>query len=114
MSEQNDNIVKIAHGPLVQIELWQQVLKDAGIESRVVGTDLSSSFGSALPGSLELWVHEADQAKAEAAIQLAESQRGHPSSVPPPHGIPESDRPDPGSGQHFPGGAKFNTGDRGH
>jgi|GEM_PF-870733 hypothetical protein len=114
MSEPSDDIVKIADGPLVQIELWQQVLKEAGIDSRVVGTDLSGSFGSALPGSVELWVHESDRAKAEAAIQLAESERGRPAATRPPHGIPESDRPSPGSGQHFPGGAKFNTGERGH
>ena len=108
-------VVKVASGPLVQIELWQQTLTEAGIKSQVVGTDLSAGLGSLLPASVELWVNVDDEPAAQAAIQLAERKKGHshhPSDA--PHGIPESDRPHKGpEGDHAPGGTKFNTGPRG-
>ena len=71
-----DEVVRVAAGSVVQIELYQQALKDAGVTSgRVVGTDLAGSFGSALTGSVELWVAQADAAKAAAAIERLEADR---------------------------------------
>jgi len=65
MNPSDDDIVRVATGNLVQLEIWQARLKEAGIESRVVGDDLSSSIGSILPGSVELWVHERDLPRAQ-------------------------------------------------
>lgn len=113
MDRNPDDIVRVASGSLIQVEVWQDAIKDAGIESRVVGADLSGSFGSVLPGSIELWVHQDDRAAAEAAIQRAEERKGHADQERPEYGRPESDtlgKP----GQPYPGGARFNTGERGH
>lgn len=113
MRENPDDIVRAAVGPMVQVEVWQQALTEAGIESRVVGTDLSGSFGTVLSGSVELWVHSDDLEKAEAAIARIEKEKGHHSTDRPTHERVESEE-SPRVGEHFPGGAKFNTGDRGH
>lgn len=77
MNEDQEHIVRVASGTLVQIELWQQRLKEAGIESKVVGENLAASFGTALTDSVELWVHESDQEKALASIRFAEAEMGH-------------------------------------
>lgn len=71
----HDEIVRVASGTLVQIEMWQQRLREAGLQSKVVGENLSQSFGTALTGSVELWVHQNDEEKARAAIKLAEEER---------------------------------------
>jgi hypothetical protein len=74
MKAPDDEIARLATGNLVEVELWQQQLKEAGIESRVVGEDLTSSFGSALSGAIELWVHRDDFARAEEVLEEAEKQ----------------------------------------
>jgi hypothetical protein len=70
------DVVKVYSGTMVSAELYQQALKDAGIESRVVGLSLTASFGSALPGSVELWVKGEDAEKAVAAIKRFEAEKG--------------------------------------
>ena len=64
----DDAVVRAYSGPLVLVEVYQTVLAEAGIESRVVGTDLSAGIGSALPATTELWVHENDLARAQELI----------------------------------------------
>lgn len=80
MIDDADEVVRAAAGPMVQVEIWQKVLKDAGIPSKVVGTDLTASFGTALPGSVELWVRKGDFDRAEAALRDAEAHRGEEES----------------------------------
>jgi hypothetical protein len=70
MKPSDDDIVRVATGNLVQVEMWQVRLKEAGIESRVVGDDLYSSVGSILPGSVELWVHERDLQRAQEILAM--------------------------------------------
>ena len=82
MIDDADEVVRVAAGPLVQVEMWQKVLKDAGIPSKVVGTDLSAGFGTALPDPIELWVRAADYDRAEAAIRSAEEHRGSAERAP--------------------------------
>jgi hypothetical protein len=72
-----DEVVKVYSGPLVEVEVYQRVLKESGIDSRVVGTDLTASFGSAIPDSIELWVHRGDAEKAVAAIQREQDRKAH-------------------------------------
>ncbi|MBN9119416.1 MAG: DUF2007 domain-containing protein [Planctomycetes bacterium] len=69
MTRDRDDVVRAYAGPLVLVEMYQAALKEAGIESRVVGTELAAGFGSALPGSVELWVHRLDLPNAEAVIE---------------------------------------------
>jgi hypothetical protein len=93
MTPNPDEVVKVAYGELVDIEMYQRALKDAGIESRVVGQELDASFGSALLGSMELWVHAGDAERAAAVIRRLEEEKGKPERpAPPPHGHPESER----------------------
>lgn len=72
MTRDRDDVVRAYAGPLVLVEVYQAALKEAGIESRVVGTELTAGLGTILPASVELWVHRADLPKAEAAIERAE------------------------------------------
>src|SRR5262245_47693379 len=75
MSRDPNDVVKVYSGPMVIVEEYQQVLAEAGIEAKVVGEALLASFGSAIPDSVELWVHSADLDKARAAIERFEQQR---------------------------------------
>ncbi len=77
MSEGQD-VVKVYAGPYVTAEIYQQVLREAGIEARVVGEALLAGFGSALPDVVEVWVPQQDAEKALAAIRLYEAERDKP------------------------------------
>jgi hypothetical protein len=63
-------------GPLIEVETYQQVLSEAGIESKVVGTELTAGLGTALSASIELWVHLGDEERAIAAIKYHNEQKG--------------------------------------
>jgi hypothetical protein len=76
MNPDPNEVVSVFRGTTVEAETFQQVLADAGIEGKVVGEALTASFGTALQGSVELWVHQKDADKAIAAIKFAEEQRG--------------------------------------
>jgi hypothetical protein len=67
-------------------------LNEAGIESRVVGTELTAGLGTAIQDSIELWVHKGDAEKALAALRYAEDHKGETEKAPAPHGIPQSER----------------------
>lgn len=75
MSEQHDDVVKVASGDMVHIEIYQQTLGDAGIQSRIVGDDLEASFGSAIPNSIELYVKEEDFERAEKLLEKLEAEK---------------------------------------
>ena len=76
MAHDPDDVVKVADGPLVQVEIWKQALADAGIDGRVVGEQLTAGLGSALPDSVELWVHRSDESRAVAVLQETEAHKG--------------------------------------
>ncbi len=73
-TETQNDVVKVYSGSLVTAELYQQALKEDGIESTVVGLELSASFGSAVPNSVELMVKGEDMEKALASIKQFESE----------------------------------------
>jgi hypothetical protein len=74
MSHDPNDVVKVYSGPLVTVETYREVLRDARIESRIVGTALTSVFGGAVPDTVELWVHQSDKEKAVAAIEVYEQR----------------------------------------
>ena len=76
MKPHDEDVVKVYSGSMVSAELYQQALKEASIESQVVGLSLAASFGSAIPDSVELWVKSEDADKATAAITRFEADRG--------------------------------------
>jgi hypothetical protein len=97
MTANENDIVCVARGSLSQVQIWQGLLRAAGIESRIVGDNLTAGLGTALPGSIELWIHSADAEAAEAALAGANdhSRREPESHRIAPHGHPASDpRPD--------------------
>ena len=104
MTADPNDLVRVRGGSLTQVQLWQDLLRAAGIESRVLGEALTSGPGTAIPGSVELWVHRKDADAAEAAIAGAgrHHQREPESHPVPPHGHPVSDnKPDRSRGpQH--------------
>lgn len=69
------DVVRVYSGPVVQVELYQQVLTEAGVTSKVVGLDLAAGVGSALQNSVELWVKSEDAERAAAVIRLADEKR---------------------------------------
>lgn len=95
MTDDPNDVVKVAAGSIVAVEMYQRELKEAGIPSKVVGLNLEASFGSAIPNSIELWVHKSDAEKAAAVVERTERERGqplpegvehpHPTSDPEPH-----------------------------
>jgi hypothetical protein len=95
--------VRVAAGDdLVTIELYQQALKEAGIVSRIVGGALDASFGTAIPNSIELWVHRSDVEKAVAAIAQMEAESKHAHHDRPTHPHPTDDPAKPHPGGHGP------------
>lgn len=92
--EANDEVVRVFAGSLVEAEIYQNVLNEAGIENRLVGAALTAGFGSAIPGSVELWVHRRDAEKATAAIRrYDENPKEPPPRFPPPVSDPKPPRP---------------------
>lgn len=77
MTDDPNDVVKVATGSLVALEMYQRELKEAGIPSKVVGLNLEASFGTAIPNSIELWVHKSDAERAAAVVDRAEKERGH-------------------------------------
>lgn len=88
MTNDPNDIVRIASGTLVEMTALQNELEDAGVPCRVVGDDLTAGLGSTLPGSVELWIHRSDAVRAEALIAGSE-KHAHHSKPKFPH--PESD-----------------------
>lgn len=68
MTDNEDEVMRVYSGPLVLVEVYRATLEEAGIQCRVVGTELSAGLGSALPESTELWVRQSDSARAEELI----------------------------------------------
>lgn len=85
---ESSDVVRVASGSLVEVELWQAALTDAGVESRVVGDDLSAGLGTALPAPIELWVKQEDLARAVAALRYAQEQHEQRTK----HPNPESEK----------------------
>ena len=102
MTPDPHDVVRVAAGEMVQIELYQQALKEAGVESNVLGDALESSFGTAIPGSIELWVHRSDAERAAVAIERLEAERGIQRAEKQTHDRPSDTSERPRQGGHGP------------
>jgi hypothetical protein len=76
MSENSDDVVRVASGTLIQVKFWAAALDDAGITARVVGGELTGGLGTALGDSVELWVHRKDEPAAVATLERVEAEKG--------------------------------------
>jgi hypothetical protein len=97
MKDDPKDLLRVSTGSLTLVQLMHGLLENAGIESCLVGDNLAAGLGTALPDSVELWVHRSDAAAAEAAIVGAGGHhQREPESYPiPQYGHPKSDpRPD--------------------
>lgn len=77
MTPSADEIVRVASGNLIQVELYQSALRDAGIISHVAGDELSAGLGSTLVNSVQLYVRHADEPEAVRILTQLEADRGH-------------------------------------
>jgi Putative prokaryotic signal transducing protein len=104
MKDEPKELLRVSTGSLTQVQYMRELLENAGIESQVVGDNLTAGLGTALPDSVELWIHRNDATAAEAALAGAEKHhQWNPESHPvPSHGHPVSDhKPDHSRGpQH--------------
>lgn len=106
----SDDVVKAATGTLVEMNELAGRMQDAGIPCRIVGDDLTAGLGTAIPGSVELWVMTPDAERAAKVIDGSAMTREsgeprsnfpHPESDPKPdrtqgpHHFPERHRPNP-------------------
>lgn len=102
MNTDPNEAVRVAAGDHVVIELYRQALDGEAIQANVLGEALEASFGTAIPRSVELWVHRADAPRARAVIRKMEEDRGgtfietdetHPKF---PHPTDDPHKPHPG------------------
>jgi hypothetical protein len=66
----DDDIICLAHASTpAEAHIWQNVLEEEGIHSRVVGDFLDAGMGD-IPGvRAELWVRAQDAERAQAIIE---------------------------------------------
>jgi hypothetical protein len=83
MTPDPTDVVRVASGDHVVTELYRNRLAEEGIEARVLGESLEASFGTAIHGSVELWVHRGDAARAAEVIRQMEEERGEPAAAVP-------------------------------
>lgn len=70
-----DDIVMLASGETVQVELWRMALAEEGIDGRVMGIALDAGLGTAIPDSVELWVRAEDAERAAGVLRALEANR---------------------------------------
>jgi hypothetical protein len=101
MSHEHEDVVKAATGSLVEMNLLKDELEEAGVFVRLVGDDLATGLGSALSGSVELWVRAADAGKVTAILERDAklAQLDVPRKFPHPQSDPKPDR---SQGPHHP------------
>ena len=73
-----DDVVCVATAPNpATAHIWEQALRDEGIQAKVVGDFMDAGFGD-IPGlRAEVWVHRDDLARAEEVLkrgQIAHSE----------------------------------------
>ena len=78
MTPDPTDVVKLAGADHVTIELYRNELAAEGIDAKVLGESLEASFGTAISGSVELWVNRGDAERAAAVIRRMEGERGSP------------------------------------
>jgi hypothetical protein len=93
MIHPDTELKRVATGTYPEVQGYQGILLDAGIESHVVGDNLDSGIGTALTGSVELWVRDVDFDRAVVTLRLQEL--GKDTSEHPAYSPPESDKNHP-------------------
>jgi hypothetical protein len=76
VSANPEDIVRLVTAPNPpEAHIWQQALREQGIESQVVGDYLDAGVGD-IPGvNVELWVHADDVARAKEVLKRSRMSR---------------------------------------
>ncbi|AMV26443.1 hypothetical protein VT84_18740 [Gemmata sp. SH-PL17] len=88
MKRDPNDVLRVYSGPLALVEAYRAALSEAGIECRVVGTELVGSVGSVLPEPIELWVHRVDMTRARDIIGGESDAQGSATHDRPHHHFP--------------------------
>jgi hypothetical protein len=83
MNPDPNDVVKVYSGTLIDVEQYREVLRDAGIDCRIVGSSLTTFLGNAIPDTVELWTHRGDAERATQAIETYETEPGEEETSPP-------------------------------
>jgi hypothetical protein len=75
MTPDPQEVVTVYSGSLVEAQAYRQALADEGIESTMTGDALLANFGSAIPGAIELYVHQHDFERAKDVIRQYDADR---------------------------------------
>jgi hypothetical protein len=75
MTPDPQEVVTVYSGSLVEAQAFRQALADEGIESTMTGDSLLANFGSAIPGAIELYVHQRDFERAKDVIRQYDADR---------------------------------------
>lgn len=78
MAHDPTDVVRAAAGEQVVMELFRQRLADEGIDAKTLGDRLEASLGTAIPASIEVWVHRADAGRAAEVLRAFEAEAGTP------------------------------------
>ena len=75
MTPDPQEVVTVYSGSLVEAQAYRQALADEGIDSTMTGDSLLANFGSAIPGAIELYVHQRDFERAKDVIRQYDAER---------------------------------------
>jgi hypothetical protein len=75
MTPDPQEVVTVYSGSLVEAQAYRQALADEGIDSTLTGDSLLANFGSAIPGAIELYVHQRDFERAKDVIRQYDAER---------------------------------------
>lgn len=79
----------VSTGTLTEVQTRHGALSAAGIESPVVGDHLTAGLGTALPGTVELWVSRADLRAAMQHLAGPIASQLEPHEYPLPETVPD-------------------------
>lgn len=72
MNRDSEELVRVASGTMIEMELLKQQLVDEGLDVRILGEALGAGLGSAMLNSVELVVLESQADRARAIIEAEE------------------------------------------
>ncbi len=76
-----NDVVCLSRAPnSAQAHIWEQALRDEGIDARVVGDYLDASFGGIAGVLPEIWVHRNDMEAAKAVLERIPQEASEPNT----------------------------------
>lgn len=76
----NDVVRLISAPTAVQAHIWEQALRDEGIDAKVVGDYLGAGLGDIANFMPEIWVHRNDLEAAKAVLERHQQSAPEPNA----------------------------------